>query len=783
MRIAFLFLSLILSSQLLWAQAELKKAQKCYENYEYGNAIPLLQKVLAKKPDHAQALIMLAECYRQTNQYVQAEDVYEDIFLNNFGEPIHKFYYGLMLRNNGKYADARKIFELYLAEKPGDSKALLMSKACDQAEVWSNLPAEYKVEKADRLNTKYSEFSPVPYKDGIIFATTRPENEKKSKIDGSTGQYKTDLYYSQTGMDGFGLPVRLNDDINTAGHEGPVSFSSDGLTVYYTRAVEEKGKSILKILIAKLESGKWTKGVPFEHNSENASTGHPSISKDGQKLYFASNREGGIGGTDLWVSEKSGDKWTAPKNLGPEVNTPGNESFPFIHSDQTLYFASDYHIGFGGMDLFSASYNGEIWTDVTNLQAFVNSSADDFGFYINEQKNQGYMSSNRSGGNGSDDIYYVYKIENENTVAENTTEMEATTDSLDAVANNTETEGNGNGNGNANSSTKTKEDDGNYVVLGGKVVEMMSDGEGNIDDAIIELLHQEAKVIEARANQDGDFSMRMSDRDNYVLMVRKRGYFTQRVNVTKDQFADSQEGNGKSEVNVKVQLKKILLNQRNDCFPSIYFDFDSAVLRPEAQEKLGKVINILGDNPEIEVELASYACPIGDATYNKIISEKRSAAVRNYLLGKGVSPRRVQIKGYGATDQFAKNASKYNENRRTDMIVRGLNADQSILAESEKVSNENQPIRTSDPKDTPMITSMYKSEDINPENSKVEETKTVAEVSEDEKIKATYHKVRKGETLWAISKKYNIPLSSLQKYNNLKTEKIQEGMVLKLGEK
>ncbi len=396
-----------------------KKADAYYNNYEYSKAIPLYKKASEKNDE---ALKKLADCYRIMKNYPEAENAYAKLVSKKPSDPMMYYYYGEALLNNNKYDDAKKQFSVYSTLNPDDMKGDLYAKACDEIKTLLVKPAIYKVYNLGDVNSPVSDFCPVFYKEGIVFATERirdlvshsesnwngnpylalvyAKGEKISSYENQPAGVKKDsVYYEKANL----FAEKFSGD----GHYGPACFNSDYSEMFFTKVDNTVTKRHSSVAQPKLywtkHAGGWSKPVML-FSSNDYATGHPSLSKDGQYLYFSSNRPGGQGGTDIWVSKRNGDGWDEPQNLGPEVNTKGDETFPHIGTENVLYFSSNGHPGFGGLDIFSAIQKDNKWGNVTNMMPPINSTADDFGIIFKED-NGGYFSSNRAGGKGSDDLY------------------------------------------------------------------------------------------------------------------------------------------------------------------------------------------------------------------------------------------------------------------------------------------------------------------------------------------------------------------------------------------
>jgi len=416
LRFCFFIIAISSSSQ-VFSQNLLSKANKQYELKAYVYAIPNYLAILQKDSDEPQALSNLADSYRMLNKMDEAEKWYSKAVKYAGIDPIHFLYYGKVLMAQGKYNDAKIWFETY-AEYNSEI-GLHFVKSCDYALSLRGKPATFRAYK-EYLNTNYSDFGPAFFGDYIVYSSSRTDIKRTSKKNQSKGYSESpnnQLYITSMDNKGFlRIPTLMQSDLVNNYNEGPVTFSKDGEWVVFTRNIFESGVrqvpeagGTLAMYIAEVDSyGTWKniKALPF--NRADFSAGYPSFSDDGKLLYFASNRSGGFGGWDLYSAFKTANGWSVPQNLGPVVNTPGDEISPSIDRG-TLYFSSDFHHGFGGMDIFRSEQNNGVWNNVYHLGNAVNSSFDDYGFVFKSKENRGYLVSNRKGSQGNEDIYKVRK--------------------------------------------------------------------------------------------------------------------------------------------------------------------------------------------------------------------------------------------------------------------------------------------------------------------------------------------------------------------------------------
>jgi outer membrane protein OmpA-like peptidoglycan-associated protein len=395
--------------------AQLKRANNYYEQYNYSKAIELYKKVL-RKEDNSEALEKLANSYRLTKNYKQAEIYYSRLVAKEGINPINYFYYGSVLKNNMKIDEAREQFNRYSASVPDDKKIESQFKSLDDIKIWVSRSQQYEIKPAV-INTVNAEFSPVLFKDKLVYASSKKKDMVNETKDAWDGQPFLNIVSSNFKKDKNGNPElskgfsSFSWPINTDYHDGPICFNTEQNIAFLTRVdykVEKKDKEFInrpKLYIFELKGNKWTNKTAFPYNNDSYSILHPSISLDGQSLYFASDMPGGFGGTDLYVSKREGASWGKPQNLGENVNSAGNEVFPYIRKDNTLFFSSDSHSGFGGLDVFFSNFNGSTYSSPMNLGSPFNSPTDDFGVAFGNDNMNGYLSSDRPGGKGSDDIY------------------------------------------------------------------------------------------------------------------------------------------------------------------------------------------------------------------------------------------------------------------------------------------------------------------------------------------------------------------------------------------
>jgi outer membrane protein OmpA-like peptidoglycan-associated protein len=402
-RIGFLIVIILSLKGTLLAQ--MGTADKYFEEEKYGDAVMYYQKVLKKDSNNKEANQKIAFSYRKLKDYQNAEKYYAKAAELNPEEATNFLYYGQALKNNNKVKEAKVQFEKFMKKNPNSFFGKLMVQSCGDIKEWDSEEKAFEVSSVENINSKNSDFCPLVYEDGLIFVSERGVDLVNENHFGMSNKPYLSIFFAKESKH-YEKAKRFSNQLNSLYHDGPISMSSDKKTIYFTRVdKKEQGKNYvnrLKIYSASLDGKKWKNITGFQHNSKDYSVAHPWISEDGTKLFFASDMPGGQGGMDLYVSTKQGEEWGKPVNLGTGVNTTEDEVFPYFRKG-ILYFSSDGHSGYGGLDVYSVNESDK-WQNPENLKTPLNSPKDDFGIFYKDDEN-GYFSSDREGGMGSDDIY------------------------------------------------------------------------------------------------------------------------------------------------------------------------------------------------------------------------------------------------------------------------------------------------------------------------------------------------------------------------------------------
>lgn len=426
----------LFSCSYLAAFPQLNKGNKYAEKGEYLKAIKSYKKATDEKGTQTEAWIKLADCYKKLNDYQQAEEAYKNAVTSSAQVPAETHYnYGQVLKINNKYNEAVNEYNKYVTLKPNDVNAAKALKFCREIKYYMSKPIEYEIKNLDGINTEKSEFSPLAFKNKLAFVAEKSSFDFVNySVNDVNGEPYLNMYVSDVKDASAKKTKTFSKKINSEFHDGPASISADGTTLYFTRVNITNKKGIVntaKIFVASGHDRSWGKIKSFDFNSNDYSVAHPSIDASNNLLFFCSDMPGGIGGKDIWVCKRNANGWDKPVNLGPDINTPGDEMFPSIRKDGVLFFSSNGLPGYGGLDVYSAKNIDGRWLLIRNEGLNINSSFDDFGVtFVNDST--GYFSSNRSGGKGKDDIYW-YKFTNKYITIDGTVLL--TENSKDAAKN------------------------------------------------------------------------------------------------------------------------------------------------------------------------------------------------------------------------------------------------------------------------------------------------------------------------------------------------------------
>ncbi|RHJ93441.1 OmpA family protein [Parabacteroides bouchesdurhonensis] len=592
----YIFLLLAASFFYSCKSAKLSDAEEKQRIGEYFEAAGIYRKVYTKTSPQKRDLrgyiaYRMADCNRLINNTPRATSAYMNALRYNYPDSTVNLRLGQMLQKSGKYADAVKYYSDYLTTNPDNILAQNGIKGCELAPVWKNNPTRYTVKRMDKFNSRRGEFSPMLAGDKYdqLYFTSSRTKDKDAKISAITGQNNNNLFLVKQDEKGVWLaPVELEDEVNTEFDEGTPSFSPDGNTMYYTYCSQDpEGPRTSEIYISSRSSAKWGKGTRATIVKDSVTAlGHPAVSPDGKYLYFVSDAVGGFGGKDLFRARIAGNDFGPMENLGPEINTPGDEMFPYVRDSVTLFFASNGHPGMGGLDIFKATLDSTGKWNVENVGAPINSMADDFGITFAGKEEKGFFSSNRNDARGFDHIYSF--------------ELPTITIFIEGIVNDVD--------------------------------------EYPIEDATIRIVGKDGLNVKVPAKKDGSYKVELERDIRYVMMASARGYLNQNY-----ELRTSPEEKNETYI-VDFFLSPI---SKPVVIENIFYDFDKATLRPESKKTLDEMIKMLNDNPNVTIELGAHTDRKGTEQYNERLAQRRAQSVVDYLIAGGIAKDRLEAKGYG----------------------------------------------------------------------------------------------------------------------------------------
>ncbi|MFC5407963.1 OmpA family protein [Larkinella bovis] len=731
--------------------ARLKAANKQFENLAYVNAVRAYEEFLkldkAREATEVQeAFTKLAYSYRALQDTKNAERIYAEL-LKEFPETDSRnyLYYAQCLAANGKYRDSQRMYSKYGEKQKEDLRGQKFTVSyMDMARFYQD-SSSYRVDYLP-INSRQADFSPMYYQNGLAFVSARDETGPVKRVFGWNQTPFLDLYFfpdtaelhktvdlaaQAASLGGSGTTSEsveaapqevqtlskteaFSRTLNTKYHEGPMTFFKDQKRVIFTRNNMSKGKNgkstegirKLKLYIAENANGNWQKVEELPFCSSDYSVGHPALSPDDTRLYFVSDMPGGFGGTDIYVVEYKDGQWSTPVNMGKEVNTEGNEMFPFIDENQNLYFSSDGHEGLGGLDVFYAELReGIAFKGVQNLGYPINSEKDDFGLITTRNRTSGYFSSNRKRGASDDNIYsfrrtckqlniFVYDAKTSEPLAVADVRVVKAGVNQDlrftgvdgktsfCVDANIDYEFKAFKEGySANSlrfSTMTQserpimtlsiylEKSDNTLVKGTVKTEVNQQPAPGVTVTLRnDKDNSEQKVV---TGADGKYEFEVKPGAPYTLTTQKNRYTANQEQIPKM----------KAGKNPKLIEKQQGIYGEGDVFElkNIYYDYNKFFIRPDAARELNHVVTLLQKYPAMKIELRSHTDSRASDAYNLQLSTYRARAAVDYLANRGIDPSRLSAQGYGeteilngCTDEVACPENKHQQNRRTEFRI------------------------------------------------------------------------------------------------------------------
>lgn len=591
--------------------AQEKLADKFFGNYNYIKAAELYKEVLKKGDTSVHVLTRLGDCYYNNSKSEDAALWYKKALDNNKSDvnPEYIYKYIQSLRSLGNYSEASAWMKKFTEIQNNDTRV----KGYDPENISKyNELAKTENDRVVKLinlpiNSKYSDFGSFIHNDELYFASSRNTDEEK-RYNWNQEPF-LDIYKVSVETKGdtisFGSADFINaEDINTDYHEASIAITNDGKTMYFTRdnvskknkvKYDKEGTTHLKLYKANLVGDTWMDIEELPFNDDVFSTGHPALSPDNQTLYFVSDREGGMGQTDIYKVEiKDNNTYSEPVNLGEKINTEGREMFPFVSQDSTFYFSSDGHLNLGFLDIFKSNIIKDENAQPENLGAPYNSGYDDFAFFLNpsEEENDktGYFSSNRPDGQGSDDIYSF--------------DASICLQTIKGI---------------------TKDGNTNAVIPG----------------ATVKLINEVGKVLEeVKTNDKGAYEFTVDCNKKYTVVGSKEDY--------KDDMKVVETDNKHENVSEADLYLEPLINNNQIVINPIFFDFDKWNIRTDAQYELENIVDVMLAHPTMVIKIESHTDSRGSDKYNLKLSDRRAKSTRDYIISRGIAPERIESAiGYG----------------------------------------------------------------------------------------------------------------------------------------
>ena len=595
------FIGLYLSALFLMltgcgADQNIRKGDALYAIGEYFDAAAQYKKGYSRtsvkdKAKRGERAWKMAECYRRINYNAKAIGTYQNAIRYHYPDSMAVFYLAQMQHRQGDYKNALKNYQAFLDSVPGDQRAIIGMQGCMQAPIWKAKPTLYTVKKEPLFNSRRSDFSPVLYGDEwdqLFLSSTRPQ-ASGSEMSGITGIKAGDLFLAKKDEKGkWQAPEQIESEVNSEYDEGACCFSPDGKTMYFTRCSHDPSyPRYAQIFTSQRSDASWGKPTLLEISRDTLSSyAHPAVSPDGNWLYFTSDMPGGLGGLDIWRIAITESGLGGVENLGEPINSAGDEMFPVFRPTGELYFSSNGHVGMGGLDLFRAEQDTTgTWT-VENLRYPMNSSGDDFGITFEGLHNRGFFSTNRGDARGWDHIMSFECPEVLQTVK-------------------------------------------------GWVYE--KDGY-ELPEAVVYMVGNDGTNLKLSVKGDGSFEQVIQPNVDYILLGTCKGYLNHTEALRVDTSSVSQE------YTLQFPLANI---SAPVLVRNVFYEFDSAELTPNSTQALDSLVDLLQENPNITIELASHCDYRGADEYNERLSQRRAESVVNYLIEHGIKEDRLTPVGYG----------------------------------------------------------------------------------------------------------------------------------------
>lgn len=640
--IRYFLCTVVFSASLHGQQQTLSKGDKEFDNYNYVSAVKVYENLYNKGEKSPDILKKIGNSYYFQGEYEKAVRWYGELI--GTGQSVESEYYyryAQSLKSVKDYVKADQMMVEFEKRSKDEIRAKLASSHKDYLALIKRNSGRYEIENST-ASSSFSDYGSFVHDNKLIFASSREKKVNESKNHKWNDQPFSDLYQADISEDGSLSNVSVfSKSLNSKYHESSGIITKDGKTIYFTRNNTKKGKKVtnskkatlLKLYKATFDGKEWGNIVELPFNSDEYSVAHPALSSDERTLYFASDMPGTLGQSDIFKVEIKGENdYGTPVNLGKDINTEGKESFPFVSSENELYFSTDGHPGLGGLDIFHATSDGKgNFVKVQNIGEPANSTFDDFAFYIDSKTKNGYLSSNRSNGSGRDDIY---KFKETIKISE-VCQQEIKGVVLDDYANKT--------------------------VANARVVLLDADY---------------ATLRETKTDTDGKYDLGFVDcSSKFTVRIEKDGYQVEE----KEVFVSANSGVTTSDFNISPTHQKLKLGQDVGKILEInpiYFDFNKSFIREDAEIELNKILSLLEMYPTLEILIKSHTDSRASSYSNQILSEKRAKSTLEWFVSHGIKRNRLRAVGYGESqlinrcyDEQDCPEEEHQLNRRSEFIV------------------------------------------------------------------------------------------------------------------
>ena len=701
----------VFSIQFITAQdQDLARARRFFDKTYYSEAITLYEKLVENKPSQ-EVIKNLADSYYYTNDLIKAQRYYR-LLVQNYNKDLDRNYYfryAQTLKASNNYEEANAALKEYYTKSVNTEDIAGFENSIKILENVSAIGNRFEIKNL-AINTPKSEFGAVKHNDSLIFAAVKLKPglfDKKFKWDNQTYLNLVAIPIKNSNS-GDSIVHYFGSELKTGMHESNAIFTKDGKTMYFTRNNSKNGNkrkneqkiSNLQIFKAELIKGKWTNITPLPFNSAEYSVEHPALSADEKVLYFASDMPGSIGSFDIYSVNINKGAFDNPKNLGPVINTDKREQFPFVSTDNKLYFSSDGHLGYGSLDVFVSEINGNEYSKPVNIGLPLNSNLDDFSFNMDSNTKEGYFASNREGGKGSDDIYQFKEIKDlivedcKQFIAGVITDVDTKLPLENAIVTLQDSDKKA-----LNSITTTTDGKFSFIVACESSFTVLASKENYTNESkslssgktrnITNDASMALKSLEAIKLEEKETAEKKRKQELILEEDNKKKEAIAVITLKEKEKKEKADEIVAAEIKKKEKIKQILTEEKDVVKDEkdrliiktdpIYFDYNMWYIRKESKVVLGRVIALMKKYPEMVIEIGSHTDSRGNAKFNEGLSQKRASSSKDFLIESGIDTKRVIAKGYGESVPIVKcktdescSEEEHELNRRSEFVIKNL---------------------------------------------------------------------------------------------------------------